>query len=75
MVKKLTVSGIIGNTQGVSKARKPPNIPAKNIPRKDLSAVVLASLPQPASRSARICATDFGELEELFSVLADAVSG
>jgi hypothetical protein len=30
LVKKETVKGIIGNTQGVSKATKPPRNPIKN---------------------------------------------
>ena len=30
-VKKLTVNGIIGNTQGVKRAKKPPKIPNKKI--------------------------------------------
>ena len=39
LVKKLTVIGIIGNTQGVSRAKKPPSIPAIKIPR------ILESIP------------------------------
>ena len=31
LVKKLTVKGIIGNTQGVKRAKNPPKIPNKNI--------------------------------------------
>ena len=37
--KKLTVIGIIGHTQGVSKASTPPPNPKKKIIRSDLSAV------------------------------------
>ena len=36
-VKKLTVKGIIGKTQGVRSAKKPPIIPSKNILNNDLS--------------------------------------
>ena len=43
-VKKETVSGIIGKTQGVSKAIKPPNTPNKKIPQRLLPSVP----PSPA---------------------------
>ena len=43
LVKKLTVSGIIGNTQGVSNANNPPKKPRINIlkmPKSDRKSVV-----------------------------------
>ena len=36
-VKKLTVRGIIGKTQGVRSAKNPPIIPSKNMLNNDLS--------------------------------------
>ena len=35
-VKKLTVKGIIGNTQGVSKAKRPPRKPSPKICQREL---------------------------------------
>ena len=35
LVKKLTVNGIIGKTQGVSKASKPPKIPREKIRQRE----------------------------------------
>ena len=37
LVKKLTVNGIIGNTQGVKRAKNPPKIPNKKILNNELS--------------------------------------
>ena len=42
--KKLTVIGIIGHTQGVSKAMKPPTIPIRKIPNNDLSLLSFSAL-------------------------------
>ena len=37
LVKKLTVKGIIGNTQGVKSAKNPPRIPNKKMLNNELS--------------------------------------
>ena len=46
LVKKLTVSGIIGNTQGVSNANNPPKKPSINILKMPKSDVFMLSKPQ-----------------------------
>ena len=51
LVKKLTVNGIIGKTQGVKSAIKPPKIPSKNIPQRDFSSFFSPQSPNGFSRS------------------------
>ena len=45
MVKKETVKGIIGNTQGVSNANRPPTNPKRNILNKELPDSVTSAVP------------------------------
>ena len=49
--KKLTVIGIIGQTQGVNKATKPPKNPAKKINNQLVSAAVIVASPKAFSSS------------------------
>ena len=51
LVKKLTVNGIIGKTHGVNKAIKPPKIPSKNIPQRDVSSFFSPQPPTGFSKS------------------------
>ena len=49
LVKKETVTGIIGNTQGVISAIKPPKNPRRNTSQPLEFEVVTAALPQASS--------------------------
>ena len=69
LVKKLTVIGIIGNTQGVSNAENPAKQPNKKIIHQGSSASgILESVPVPSS------AFDFADVSagELGSVVVTA---
>ena len=67
--KKLTVIGIIGHTQGVSKARKPPTKPAMNMYKYDW----LELLPSaPKTLSSSITGTHKSELS-VCNVLCDTI--
>jgi len=45
-IKKLTVIGIIGQTQGVSKAKNPPSKPARKISHSDVAPEVPSPWPK-----------------------------
>ena len=51
LVKKLTVKGIMGNTQGVNRAINPPTIPNKKMPQRDFSDFFSPQSPIGLSKS------------------------
>src|SRR6185369_7995615 len=75
LVKKLTVIGIIGNTQGVSKAKRPPKKPAINNPNKVLSAFFTGAATNSGVFSIGMAAGDVPGTEETPATVSVTVSG
>ena len=72
--KKLTVIGIIGQTQGVNKAIKPPKKPAKKMNNQDVSAADTVASPNDFNWS--ITGDQrFGLSVKLSDALGDVVAG
>ena len=64
-VKKLTVSGIIGNTHGVSNARKPPRNASKKVVHKLFGSSSCVTPPHSVSKTLRsfifLCTYEFSK--------------